>query len=356
MAETVLWLSLLCIIYVYVGYPLVLMTWRRVMRRKVDKHAWEPAVSLIIAMHNEEHNVRPKLRNCFEMDYPAGRLQIIISLDAPTDGTEALVRQYQDQGVEIISSPIRRGKAAALNSAMTIARGEIVLFADARQLFDSQAVRELVANFADPSVGAVSGELLLLDQDGRQSKNAVGLYWRYEKALRGMESDIHSVPGTTGAIYAIRRNLFTPLPPNTVLDDVVTPLRIVLAGKRAVFDSAARAYDSVTESPEVEYQKKRRTLMGNYDLLTEMPELLLPWRNPIFIQFVSHKLGRLIVPYCLAALFVSNFFILHGLYLTLLAGQMLFYLLACAGWLISVQRASRGDAQPGTLGQIEKPI
>lgn len=356
MAEMVLWLSLLCIIYVYLGYPIVLMAWRRMTRRQVDKYACEPSVSLIIAMHNEERNVRPKLQNCFELDYPSGKLQIIISLDAPTDGTGALVQQYQRQGVEIICSPVRKGKAAALNSAMTIAKGEIVLFADARQLFDTQAVRQLVANFSDPSVGAVSGELLLLDQDGQESKNAVGMYWRYEKALRGMESEIHSVPGTTGAIYAIRRDLFIPLPPNTVLDDVVIPLRIVLAGKRAVFDSAARAYDSVTESPEIEYQKKRRTLMGNYELLAEMPELLVPWRNPIFLQFVSHKVGRLIVPYCLAALFLSNLFILHGLYLPLFAGQMLFYLLACTGWLISAQRAQRGEAQPGPLGQIEKPI
>lgn len=356
MAETVLWLSLLCIMYVYVGYPLLLMAWRTMTRRNVNKRPCEPSVSLIIAMHNEAHHVRPKLRNCFELDYPSGKLQIIISLDAPTDDTETLVRQYQERGVEVISSAVRKGKAAALNSAMTLARGEIVLFADARQLFDPQAVRELVANFADPSVGAVSGELLLLGQDGRESKNAVGMYWRYEKALRGMESDIHSVPGTTGAIYAIRRNLFIPLSTHTVLDDVVIPLRIVLAGKRAVFDSSARAYDSVTESPEIEYQKKRRTLMGNYDLLSEMPELLVPWRNPIFVQFMSHKIGRLVVPYCLAVLFVSNLFILHGPYLTLFAGQVLFYSLACTGWLISAQRTPRGDAQPGALGQIEKSI
>src|SRR5262249_3030905 len=157
-----------------------------------------------------------------------------------------------------------------------------------------------------------SGELILLDEGGQEASNAVGMYWRYEKALRGMESEIHSVPGTTGAIYAIRRELFVPLPSKAVLDDVMIPLRIVLAGKRAVFDSSARAYDAVTETPEQEYQKKQRTLMGNYDLLVEMPELLAPWRNPIFVQFASHKVGRLIVPYCLAALLFSNVFILRG--------------------------------------------
>jgi biofilm PGA synthesis N-glycosyltransferase PgaC len=355
MAHIVFWAALTCIVYVYAGYPILLMVWRHLARRPVHKSDCEPNVSLVIAMHNESKNVAPKMRNCFELDYPSGKLQVIISLDAPTDGTDVLVRNYLDQGIEITSSSMRQGKASALNSGLALATGGIVVFADARQRFDTRAIRELVANFSDSSVGAVSGELLLLDEQGREAKNAVGMYWRFEKALRAMESEIHSVPGTTGAIYAIRRELFVPLPAKTVLDDVMVPLRIVLAGKRAVFDSAARAYDAVTESPALEYEKKRRTLMGNYDLLAEMPELLIPWRNPIFIQFVSHKVGRLVVPYCLAALFVSNLFILHGLFLALFALQVLFYLLACTGWLVSARTTSE-PARALPLGQVEKHI
>jgi poly-beta-1,6-N-acetyl-D-glucosamine synthase len=285
----------------------------------------------VIAMRNERKNVQRKMQNCFELDYPPGKLQVIVSLDAPTDGTEALVREYAGKGVEVVYSPVHRGKAEALNSGMAMATGEIVVFADARQRFEKGAVRELVANFADASVGAVSGELVLLEEQA----NAVGAYWRYEKRVRAMESDIHSVPGATGAIYAIRRDLFAPLSPGTILDDVVIPMRVVLAGKRVIFDPAARAYEVTSQSTESEYERKTRTLAGNHQLFAQMPELLAPWRNPIFVQMVSHKLGRLLVPYCLAALLLSNLFLLEGLYVVVLVGQVLWYGLAGAGWLVS---------------------
>jgi cellulose synthase/poly-beta-1,6-N-acetylglucosamine synthase-like glycosyltransferase len=234
-----------------------------------------------------------------------------------------------------------------MNSGVAIATGEIVLFADARQRFEKSAVRELVANFADSSVGAVSGELVLLNEQGKEASDAASTYWRFEKALRAMESDIHSVPGATGAIFAIRRDLYTPLSPGTILDDVVIPMRIVLAGKRAVFDPAALAYDAASQSAKSEYRRKVRTLAGNYQLFARMPELLAPWRNPIFVQLVSHKLGRLLAPYCLAALLISNLFLLHGFYLAILAGQTLWYALAGAGWLVATrERAEAGAATP----------
>lgn len=337
MAEAIFWTALAGIAYVYVAYPVLLLAWRTWGGRPVRKQYQEPSVSLVIAMRNESKNVQAKMRNCFDLDYPPGKLQVIVSLDAPTDDTEALMRDYAGQGVEVVCSPVHRGKAEALNSGVAIATGEIVVFADARQQFEKSAVRELVANFADASVGAVSGELVLLNEQAKESGDTVGAYWRYEKGLRAMESDIHSVPGATGAIYAIRRELFSPLPPGTILDDVVIPMRIVLAGKRVIFDPAARAYEVASGSAKSEYERKVRTLAGNYQLFAQMPELLAPWRNPIFVQMVSHKLGRLLVPYCLAALFVSNLFLPHGFYLVVLVGQILWYALAGAGWLVSTR-------------------
>ena len=159
------------------------------------------------------------------------------------------------------------GKAGALNRAMRRATGEIVVFADVRQSFDPKAIRELVANFADAQVGAVSGELLLMDESRQEATTDVGLYWRYEKALRSLESDVHSIAGATGAIYAIRRELYEELPENTLLDDVLTPMRIVLKGKRTVFDPDAKAYDTVACCPLAEYGRKVRTLTGNYQLV-----------------------------------------------------------------------------------------
>ena len=349
MAEAIFWTAFAGIVYVYAGYPLLLIAWRRWGRRPVHKRYQEPSVSLVIAMHNERKNVQAKMQNCLDLDYPPGKLQVIVSLDAPTDGTEALVRDYTDKGVEVVYSPVHRGKAEALNSGVATAKGEVVLFADARQQFERGAVRELTANFADASVGAVSGELVLLDEQGKESSTAVGLYWRYEKGLRAMESDIHSVPGATGAIYAIRRDLFAPLPTGTILDDVVIPMRIVLAGKRVIFDPAARVSEVVSQSAKSEYERKARTLAGNYQLFAEMPELLAPWRNPIFIQLVSHKLGRLLVPYGLAALLISNLFLLHGPYLVVLVGQVLWYSLAGVGWLVSIRDSEApGATTPAT--------
>ncbi len=339
MAAIVFWIALAGVTYVYLGYPLLLMAWRRFARRPVQKRACEPTVSLVIAMHNEAGNVLPKMKNCQELNYPAHKLQVIVSLDAPIDSTFELLRDWTSQGLEIVFSPIRKGKASAVNSGVAAARGEIVVFGDAAQRLEPNAIRELVANFSDESVGAVSGALILLDEYGRESKEGAGAYWRYERALRTMESEIHSVPGATGAIYAVRRSLFEPLPPDTLLDDVVAPLRIVLGGHRAILDPSARAYDVAGESAECEYNRKRRTLTGNYQLLAEMPELLAPWRNPIFVQFVSHKVGRLLVPYGLAALFVSNLFLLHGIYLAGFVAQVLFYGMAGAGRLFAFRAA-----------------
>ena len=337
-ARVIFWIALLTTAYVYAGYPLLLKLWQKLGSRSIRKQYQEPDVSLIIAMHNEAANVASKMRNCRDLDYPRGKLEVIVSLDAPTDGTDALLEPYASDGVQVLSTRERSGKAVALNAAAARATGEILIFADARQRFESSAIRELVANFADESVGAVSGELILLDEHGRESSDGAGAYWRYEKSLRAMESDIHSVPGATGAILALRRSLFQPLARGTLLDDVVLPMRAVLAGYRSVLDPQARAYDIVEKSAEREYGRKRRTLAGNYQLLVEMPELVTPWRNPILVQFISHKVGRLLIPYCLAALFVANAFLLSGGgYLAMFVAQLFWYGLAAAGWLISVR-------------------
>jgi len=332
--EFVFWVSFVVIVYVYFGYPLILMAWRRSAACGVKKSVdYEPTVSIVIAVHNEIDNLARKLNNCLSLDYPRQKLQIIVSLDGPTDGSEFLVWKYARR-VEMVHSREHSGKAVALNRALHRATGEIVIFADARQTFDTNVVRELVANFADDSVGAVSGELMLADSSGPTSSD-VGLYWRYEKAIRSMESRIHSIPGATGAIYAIRRDLYEELPPDTILDDVLTPLRITLKGLRVIFEQEAKAYDTAACCASAEYMRKVRTLCGNYQLLAQLPQALLPWRNPILFQFLSHKVGRLLVPWALGSLFVANLFLLHGIYIAAFVLQMAWYAFACAGYIIS---------------------
>jgi cellulose synthase/poly-beta-1,6-N-acetylglucosamine synthase-like glycosyltransferase len=173
------------------------------------------------------------------------------------------------------------------------------------------------------------------------------LYWKYEKFIRISESRIHSVAGATGAIYAVRRECFRELPEDTILDDVVLPMSIVLSGWRVIMDPAAQAFDRAEENPEAEFGRKVRTLTGNFQLLSFMPELLLPWRNPIFIQFVSHKVARLLCPYALAVLFISNCFLVQGIYLVFLIMQLSWYGLALAGYVVWNERLAAIAKSPG---------
>ena len=227
-----------------------------------------------------------------------------------------------------------------MNAGVERARFDIVVFADARQVFAPDALRQLVAPFADRRIGGVTGELLLDAETRRHRSNrerrmlqrragardatadrrarerrlmfgssiadGVGLYWRYEKQLRRLESRLGSTLGATGAIYAIRRSLYRPLPADTILDDVLTPMRIVLAGYRVVFNENARAFDRAADSADAEARRKIRTLAGNYQILGLEPALLMPWRNPVWLQYVSHKLGRLAVPYAMLATLASS--------------------------------------------------
>jgi poly-beta-1,6-N-acetyl-D-glucosamine synthase len=333
--QILFWLSLMFVCYVYLGYPLMLALARQVLRRPISKNYWAPAVSIVIAAHNERERLAKKIQNCLSLDYPKDKLQIVISLDGSTDGSEFLLRALFSQRVTVVQSRSHQGKASALNRAMRHTTGEIIVFADVRQTFHPAALRELTANFADECVGAVSGELILRDEAQAEAGTDVGIYWRYEKAIRSLESEIHSVPGATGAIYAIRRELYRKLPESTLIDDVLVPMRIVLGGKRAVLDPAAKAYDSVACCPNAEFGRKVRTLTGNYQLLTQLPELLVPSRNPIFFQFISHKIGRLLVPYALLALFVSNLFIARGIYTLTLSAQVMWYAFAAIGYVLT---------------------
>lgn len=337
------WTCLALVAYVYVGYPLLLTAWSRLGRRPVRKGPHEPAVSVVIAARNERATLGPKIEGCLRQDYPPERLEVVVSLDGPTDGTEGVVQRLAEASegrVRVVASARQEGKAVALNRGVEAATGEVLVLCDARQRLEPGAVRELVANLADPAVGAVTGELLLEDGRGRQAADGVGLYWRYEKGLRAMESRIHSTVGATGALYAVRRELFEPLPAGAILDDVIVPMRAVLAGRRTVFEPRAKAYDRV-QPPELEFRRKVRTLAGNFQLVGLVPDLLKPWRNPVFLQFVSHKLGRLMVPYLLVGLLASNLFLREGIYLLFLVGQGSWYALAGAGALVS--RADRRE-------------
>jgi cellulose synthase/poly-beta-1,6-N-acetylglucosamine synthase-like glycosyltransferase len=352
--ETLFWGSVLVVAYVYAGYPLVLALWSTVGGRPVHRRAstarrhW-PAVSVVVAAHNEGDRLPGRIDNLLQQTYP-GHLDVIVVSDGSTDGTAARLRRFAGR-VRVIELP-RGGKPLALDAGVAAAAGEIIVFADARQRFNHDAIVELVANFDDPEVGGVTGELILdceekTDANDSTMGDGVGLYWKYEKWLRRRESRVGSTLGATGAIYALRRSLWQPLPPDTLLDDVLAPMRVVLARKRVVFEERARAFDRVAPSGAAESRRKTRTLAGNYQILRLEPRLLLPVVNPVWLQYVSHKVGRLAVPWALLSAFIASLLLspTSWFYLVALILQFGFYGLAALGGLMeSGERSTTGPA------------
>jgi len=322
----IFWLSLGLIGYTYIGYPLVLYVRSRCRSRQVRRASITPSISVIMAVHNEAAALPQKLHNLFALDYPADRLEIIAVSDGSTDGTNQILQDYTDQRLRAFILSPHHGKAVALNRGMQVAKGEITVFTDVRQLVECEALKCLVANFADLSVGCVSGELMLEDPGGPQSGAGVGLYWRFEKMIRRWESESGSVVGATGALYAARTSLLAPLPEGTLLDDVYQPLQIARRGARVVFESRARAWDRLAPAQQ-EFRRKVRTLTGNYQLLQLAPWLLTR-RNPLRFEFVSHKLLRLLVPFALLGFLAASLSLSGPLYRVAACAQILFYSLA----------------------------
>ena len=345
--KVLFWLCLAAAAYAYFGYAVWLCLYVRLRKQPVLQRPITPSVSIVIAAHNEEANLPSKLKNLRLLDYPQDRLQIVIASDGSTDRTADILREQVPQIVPIILDE-PSGKAHALNQAVNHATGDILLFLDARQSVEPDAVSELVSCFADPAVGAVSGELLLETASGVPSADALGIYWKIEKAIRKLESASGSVVGVTGAIYAIRRELYTPIPRGTLLDDVFVPMHVVRLGKRVVFQPSAIARDRLFSEKGKEFSRKVRTLTGNYQLLRLAPWLLSP-ANPLLFRFLSHKLLRLAVPLFLVLMLISSAMLPGPVYRVFFWLQILFYLLAAFGTLSPASRRFKPVAIANTF-------
>jgi cellulose synthase/poly-beta-1,6-N-acetylglucosamine synthase-like glycosyltransferase len=347
--EIVFWLCAGCVVYTYAAYPLLLGLLARWRGRPVRAAGLLPnTVSIIVAAHNEEDAVERRVRELTGLLEATGLIgEVILVSDGSTDGTVQVARALTKERVRVCELTARNGKAVALNAGSVLAKGEILVFADIRQTWQPDAIRLLLENFADPQVGGVSGDLLLRDAAGMLA--GVALYWHYEKMLRRLEGRIWSVVGVTGAISAVRRSLFQPIPPGTILDDVYWPMRVVLQGYRVVHDRRAVAYDRLPTKTREEFRRKVRTLTGNFQLLTRLPDALVPWRNPIWLQLVSHKLLRLLVPWTLAALLAAAAILPGPLYRAALVGQITFYVLALLGLLPGIADRSRLVSAAGSF-------
>lgn len=310
--EGLFWAALALLAYTFVGYPLLIAARARFAPRPVKRVPLSPtdapAVAVVVVAYNEAQRIEAKIATLRAQNYRQDKLRIVIATDGSTDGTPDIVARAarHDAGITLLAMPVRRGKAACLNDAVAACSEAIIVFNDTRQMLNPDAVRSLVENFADPEVGAVSGELVFSLDGATAFGGGVDAYWRYETFLRRNEALAHSVPGATGALYALRASAFRPIPAGTILDDVAIPMHAALAGLRVVFDGRAQAFDRPADSPQQERLRKVRTLAGNYQLIAQMPALLSPLRNPIWLAFVSHKLLRLIAPFAMMAMFAAG--------------------------------------------------
>jgi cellulose synthase/poly-beta-1,6-N-acetylglucosamine synthase-like glycosyltransferase len=291
------------VLYVIVGYPLLLVRWRRFappIRKAID---FAPRVTVVLAVYNGAQFLHRKLENILALNYPPGLLEVVVVSDGSTDATEEIARSFASWGVSLFVVP-HGGKAVSLNEAMKHATGEILLFVDVRQTLDRDALKHLVANFADPTVGAVTGELRFLHSQRIGEASDIDVYWRYELWARQQQSRIDSIFNATGCIYAMRHSLAKAIPPDTLCDDAMIPLQVFLAGYRVIFDPEAVAFD-YGQIAGGEFRRKLRTLAGVWQVWARLP-VLFSRKNRMRFHFLPHKFGRLLLPWLLLMGFTST--------------------------------------------------
>lgn len=343
MIEVIFWICAVLVLWTYGGYPLLLLAKARWRRRGAERTSGTPAsspslpsVSVLLAVRNEAHHIEERLENLVAQDYPRDRLEILVLCNGCTDGTEKLAERF----AAAASRPVRPitvsdglGKAGALNRGAELARGDVLVFADARQRFEPDAVRRLAAAFSDPEIGAVSGRLVIDDSEV-PAVSGVGAYWGFETRLRMAESTTGSTVGVTGAIYALRRDLFSALPRGLIVDDLFLPLRVARAGYRVVLVPEAVARDRPSKDLRTEFSRKIRTLAGNLQLVRLDPGILSPWSNPLFWRFVSHKLFRVFVPLLFLLLIPLGFGSGGGIPISIASAVLAVHLVGALGLVV----------------------
>jgi len=337
MALLLFWITVLILLYIYLGYPFILYLLAKFRTKPVKTGIhYLPTVSIVISAFNEEAVIEDKIRNTLSMEYPQNKLDVWVVSDASTDKTDQLVEAYQSSNVHLFRLSQRSGKTFGITSVMEKITSEIVVFSDANSIYDPKALKELVKCFADPQVGYVVGHARYYEDQINSAANQEDLYWSFEIKMKINESKIGSVVGGDGAIYAIRRNLFKPLAPDDI-NDFVNPIQIVLQGFRGIFNPNAICYEEAAPSFLKEYWRKRRIVNRSWRGLWKNAQVLNPFKTGIFAwEIFSHKLLRWLGGLFIVILFVTNLKIVQTgeVYRLSMFGQLLFHLLAVIGFFL----------------------
>jgi len=325
------------LLYTYFLYPLFLYIVSKTLSSSpIETNSEFPSVSIVIAAYNEENIITEKLENCLQLDYPPGKVEIWIASDGSNDNTNDMVRARaeRDERIHLLELP-RTGKSGVINQAMKYVQNDIVVFSDANTEFEKNALQKLVTHFHDPEVGCVCGRLVYRNPGEIVSGEGESFYWRYETALKKMESKLGYVAGANGAIYAIRRELFEPLPKKTINDDFVVSMRIVSKGYKSLYEENAIAYEDVAPEMESEFKRHVRDGAGHYLAIGHLLSLLNPLVGIRSFIYWSHRILRWAAPFILVLLLLINIGLLnHAYYRGIFILQVVFYLAAIMGFLI----------------------
>jgi cellulose synthase/poly-beta-1,6-N-acetylglucosamine synthase-like glycosyltransferase len=338
------WILAGIVFYTFIGYPAVLLVLSRMRPREVRRGSGTPFVSIVTAARNEASCIRATIENKLSLDYPNDRREVIVISDASDDGTDKIVREFADRGVRLVRQDERRGKSAALNLGLEIAKGEIIVFSDANSIYERSALRELVRPFEDPSVGYVTGKMVYTHPDGSIVGEGCSAYMRYENRLREWETKLGSIVGVDGGVDAMRRSLYRPLRADQ-LPDFVVPLWVTRAGYRVIYEPGAVLREATTTRPADEYRMRVRVALRALWALREEPDLLNPFRFGVFSwQLFSHKVLRYVAfaPLLLLLLVSGVLALQPGVYRLLFWIQAACYGAAALGFLLSGRRSVPG--------------
>lgn len=328
----VFWLSIGLTVYTYVGYPFIIWTVARLRPKPVMKGSCFPTVSLIIAAYNEERVIKDKLENTLALLYPKDKLEIVLVADGSVDNTVTIAETFRPKGIRVLYEPQRRGKTAALNRAVEVSNGEILLFSDANTVYSEGVIDALVKNFHDPTVGGVSGRKIILQDAKRVASQGETAFWSYEASLKKWESLAGSIVTADGEIFSVRKSLFEPIPQKVVHDDMYLTLTLIKKGYRVVYESDATSGEHASKHLLDEFHLKVRYASAGYQIVSFFRTMLIPPRTLFAFEFLSHKLFRWLAPVFIVTVFISSAFLSAPFYQFAFWTQVLFFVLAAVGW------------------------
>lgn len=334
-------LSAFALVYVFLGYPLFIWLLSKLSPKPVQKSDNPLKVSIVIPAYNEESVLEEKINNVLGFEFDKSKLEIIVVDDGSNDSTLAIARSFESAGVKVISHEQRQGKVTGLNNAMKVAQGDVFVISDADITTEKDAIREIMANFSDPTVGCVVGKGLMKNKD-TETKESGGLYYKYDSKIKISESKVFATVGVSGHSMAIRKELLSPIPTDIILDDFYLAMMVLKQGYRVIFEPNAVSWEHPTVSLQDEIKRRKRITAGRYHIISIAREFF-PTLSPLMrLEVISHKFMRLLIPFFMIFAFLSNIilafdqfnlFLINVFYNLTLIGQVLFYILALLGWV-----------------------